>query len=48
MVTDSTIVHVNADYIYKDIAENVKTRFGSSNFELERPYPQGKIKKRLD
>ena len=48
MVTDSTIVHVNADYIYKDIAENVKTRFESSNDELERPYPQGKIKKRLD
>ena len=48
MVTDSTIVHVNADYIYKDIAGNVKTRFDSSNYELERPSPQGKIKKRLD
>ena len=29
---------------YKDIAEDVETRFGTSNYELDRPLPKGKIK----
>ena len=40
--TNSFIVHVNAKYIYKDIAEDVETRFDTSNYELERPLPKRK------
>ena len=32
MDTDSFIIHVKTDDIYKDIAEDVKTRFDTSNF----------------
>ena len=45
MGTDSFVVHVKTDDIYKDIAENVETRFDTSNFELNRPLPKGKNKK---
>ena len=38
MDTDSFIVHVKTDDIYKDIAEDVETRFGTSNFEIDRPF----------
>ena len=30
---------------YKDIAKDDETRFGISNYELERPVPKGKNKK---
>ena len=30
--------------IYKDIAEDVETRFDTLNFELDRPLPNGKNK----
>ena len=30
------------DGIYKDIAEDVETRFDTSNYELDRPLPKGK------
>ena len=33
------------DDLYKDIAEDVETRFGTSNYELDRPLPKGKNKK---
>ena len=39
MDTDSFIVHVKTDGIYKDIAEDVETRFDTSNFEIDRPLP---------
>ena len=45
MDTDSFIVHIKADVIYKDIAEDVETRFDISNYELVRPSPKGKNKK---
>ena len=45
MDIDSFIVHVKTDYIYKDIAEHVKTRFDTSNYELDRPLPKGKNRK---
>ena len=35
MDTDSFIVYFKKDDIYKDIAEDVETRFDSSNYELE-------------
>ena len=31
--------------IYKDIVEDLKTRFDTSNFEIDRPLPKGKNKK---
>ena len=46
MDTDSFILYINADSIYKDIAEDVETRFDT---ELERLLPKGKkIKKQCD
>ena len=33
------------DDISKDIAEDVETRFDTSNYELDRPLPKGKNKK---
>ena len=41
----SFIVLVKTDDIYKDIAEDVETRFDTSNFEIDRPLPKGKNKK---
>ena len=46
MDTDSSIVHVKIKDIYKDIAKDVETRFDTSNFELDRPLPKGKNKKK--
>ena len=45
MDTDSFIIHIKTDDIYKDIAEDVETRFETSNYELDRPLPEGKDKK---
>ena len=39
------IVYIKADNIHKDIAEDVKTRFDTSNYELDRPLPKGNNKK---
>ena len=44
MDTNSFIVHIKTDNIYKDIAEDVETRFDTSNFELDRPLPKIKNK----
>ena len=40
---DSFIVHVKANDIYKDIPEDVETRFDTSNYELNRLLPKEKI-----
>ena len=45
MDTDSLIVHVETDGIYKDIADDVETRFDTANFEIGRPLPKIKNKK---
>ena len=45
MDTDSFIVHVKTDDIYKDIAEDVEKRFDTSNFEIDRPLTKGRNKK---
>ena len=45
MNTDSFIVYIKAEDIYKDQAEDVETRFYTSNFELDRSLPKGKNKK---
>ena len=47
MDTDNFIVYIKTDDIYKDIAEDVKTRFDTSNYELNRPFPKGKNKKSI-
>ena len=40
----SFIVYTKTDDISKDITEGVETRFGTSNYELDRPLPKGKSK----
>ena len=50
MDTDSFIVYIKTDDIYRDIAEDVETIFDSPNYELdcnsiERPLTKGKNKK---
>ena len=45
MDTDSFIVYIKTDDIYKYIAEDVETRFDTSNFELDRPLPKLKNEK---
>ena len=50
MDTNSFILYIKTDDIYKDIAEDVETRFGTSNYELEcdsieRPLCKGTNKK---
>ena len=47
MDTDSFIVHVKTDDIYKDIAEDVEKRFNTSNYEKDRSFSKEK-KKELD
>ena len=45
MDTDSFIVHIKINDIYKDIAEDVEKGFGTSTFELDRPLSKEKNKK---
>ena len=47
MNTDSFITHVKTDDIYKDIAEDVGTRFDTSNYEIDWLLTEGE-KKKLD
>ena len=44
LIYNSFIVHVKTKFIYKHIIENMKTRFDTSSFELDRPFPKGKNK----
>ena len=39
------IVYIKTDYIYKDIAKDVETRFDTSNYELDIPLSKRKNKK---
>ena len=48
MGTDSFIVYIETDDVYKDIPEDVKKRFHTSNYELERPLPKGRNKNVID
>ena len=40
--TDSSIVYINTDDIYKDITQDVETKFDASDYELDRPLQKGK------
>ena len=44
----SFIVYIKTEDIYKEIAEDVDTRFDTSNFELNRPLPKEESKKKID
>ena len=43
--TDSSVVHLKTEGIYKDISEDVETRFETLNQELDRKLPKEKMKK---
>ena len=45
MDTDSFIINIKTEDIYKDIADDVEKRFDTSNYEVNRPLPTGKNKK---
>ena len=44
-ITDSFIVHVKTDHIYKYIAEGVERRFDPAYYELGTSLPKGKNEK---
>ena len=48
MDTDSFIVYIKTDDTYKDIVEDIETRFDTSNYELDRPLPKVKIKNAIE
>ena len=45
MDTDSLVNNIKTEDLYKDIAEDVETRFDTSGYEPDRPLPIGKNKK---
>ena len=45
MDTNSFLVYIKADDIYKDIIEDAETRFDTSNYELNKPLTKEKNKK---
>ena len=45
MDTDSFIMSIKTNDFYKDIANDVEKRFGTSNYEVDRSLPMGKNKK---
>ena len=45
MNTDSFVVHVKTDDIFKDISEVIERRFATSNNELEKVLPKEKSNK---
>ena len=44
MDTDNFIAYIKPEEVYVDIAEDVDTRFDTSNYDLERLLPKGKNK----
>ena len=47
MDTDSLIMNIKTKDFYKDIAQDVEERFGTSNYDVDRPLPKGKNKKAI-
>ena len=47
METDSFIVFIKTDETYSDITADAETRFGTSNYELQKPIPKKKNKKTI-
>ena len=48
MDTDSFIINIKTEDVYEHIVNDVKKRFNTSNYEVNRPWPTGKNKKLLD
>ena len=46
--TDSFIINIKTEDFYEDIADDVEKRFGTSNYEVNRPLPTGKNKKVIE
>ena len=46
MDTDSFIIHIKIEDVYKNIANDVEKRFDKSNYEVNRPLPTGKKQKK--
>ena len=47
MDTDSFIVHITTEDLYKDIADDVERMYDTSNYTVERPLPMGENKKKI-
>ena len=45
MDTDSFTINIKTKDVYKDSLMMLKKRFGTSNYEVNRPLPTGKNKK---
>ena len=45
MDTDSFIVNTKTEDVYEYIPDDVEKRFGTSNYEIEKPLPIGENKK---
>ena len=41
MDTDNFIIQIETEDFYKDIADDVKKRYDTSNYEVDRPLPKG-------
>ena len=48
MDTDSFIIHIKTEDVYKDIKDDVEKRFYTSNYEITWPLPTGKNKKVIE
>ena len=47
MDTDSFIIHIKTEDVYKYIADDIEARFDTSNYEVDRSLPTGKNKKTI-
>ena len=41
MDSDTFIIQIKIEDFYNDIADNVKNKYGTSNYEVDRPLPKG-------
>ena len=41
MDTDNFIIHIKTKDFYKDIADDVKNRYDTLNYKVDRPLPKG-------
>ena len=47
MDLDNFIMHIKTEDFYKDIAEDVEKKYDTSNYNVKRPLPMGKNKKKI-